>query len=190
MTKRRLEAKAYRSREHLYLHELEALLETAKNGKGKNAHRDYTLILIMVRHGLRAIEASRLNWEAINLIGGTIYVDRAKGSKPSTHRLQGDEIEALRKLKDSQPENTKEVFGLQPRGVCRATERVAVKANLDISFHTHMLRHTCGYLLINNNHNSRKVQDYLGHKVFKMTERYTAMATNAFDDIDWNNMKG
>lgn len=186
----RVKNEEYRTREHLYLHELEDLLLAARNKKGKNAHRDYTLILIIARHGLRVVEASWLRWESINLVGGTITIKRAKGSQDGTHPLKDDEIEALVRLKESQAPGTKEVFGLKSKSISKLIERTGEKANLDIKVHAHMLRHTCGYLLINNGYNSRTVQDYLGHRQFSMTEKYTRMAPNAYDNIDWDSMKG
>lgn len=183
----------YRSREHLVQSEIDDLLEAAQcygTNKSDKTHRDYTLILLMLRHGLRAVEAAKLTWQQIDLRGKTIYIKRAKGSKSGTHILENDELEALTILKESQSEGTKELFGLQSRGVSRVIERVAKKAGLEIKAHAHMLRHTCGYLLINNGWNCRQVQDYLGHRNFDMTERYTAIATNQFPKVDWNNLKG
>src|SRR5262249_59796968 len=44
-----------------------------------------------------------------------------------------------------------------------------------ISFSPHMLRHACGFHLINEGHSTRRVQDHLGHRNIQHTERYTEL---------------
>ena len=39
-----------------------------------------------------------------------------------------------------------------------------------------MLRHACGYALANAGHDTRSLQDYLGHKNIQHTVRYTELA--------------
>jgi len=39
-----------------------------------------------------------------------------------------------------------------------------------------MLRHTCGFKLANDGHDTRALQNYLGHKNIHHTVRYTEMA--------------
>ena len=46
--------------------------------------------------------------------------------------------------------------------------------------HVHMLRHACGYALANAGHDTRAIQDYLGHKSIASTVRYTALAPDRF----------
>ena len=41
--------------------------------------------------------------------------------------------------------------------------------------HIHMLRHSCGYALANAGHDTRAIQDYLGHKAIQHTVRYTEL---------------
>ena len=43
-------------------------------------------------------------------------------------------------------------------------ERAAIAADLDIKAHAHMLRHACGYKLVNGGHETRAIQVYLGHR--------------------------
>ena len=40
-----------------------------------------------------------------------------------------------------------------------------------------MLRHSTGYKLANDGHDTRTIQDYLGHRSIASTVRYTALAT-------------
>ena len=42
--------------------------------------------------------------------------------------------------------------------------------------HPHMLRHACGYTLVNQGHETRSIQHYLGHQNIQRTVRYTKSA--------------
>jgi len=46
--------------------------------------------------------------------------------------------------------------------------------------HPHMLRHGCGYQLVNQGVNTRTIQDYLGHKDVRHTELYTEVDASRF----------
>ena len=48
-------------------------------------------------------------------------------------------------------------------------ERAAVVASLEIKAHAHMLRHACGYKLVNDGHDTRALQAYLGHPIIQNT---------------------
>ena len=47
--------------------------------------------------------------------------------------------------------------------------------------HPHMLRHACGYKLANDGHDTRALQDYLGHRNIQHTVRYTELAPGRFE---------
>jgi site-specific recombinase XerD len=46
--------------------------------------------------------------------------------------------------------------------------------------HAHMLRHGCGYALANAGHDTRAIQDWLGHRSIQHTVRYTELAPTRF----------
>jgi integrase len=52
-----------RTREYLTVAEVEKLIKAAKSSR--YGHRDATLILIAFRHGLRAAEIARLEWQQV-----------------------------------------------------------------------------------------------------------------------------
>jgi site-specific recombinase XerD len=54
---------------------------------------------------------------------------------------------------------------------------------LPMKVHAHMLRHGCGYKLINDGKDIRSLQVYLGHKNVQNTVRYTELAPNQFKDF-------
>ena len=49
--------------------------------------------------------------------------------------------------------------------------------------HAHMLRHTAGYKLAGDGHDTRSIQDYLGHKDIRHTVRYTELSPKPFRDF-------
>ncbi len=49
-----------RTREYLFQEEVEAILSTTKKSSAHHGHRNYTLILLIYRHGLRLSEAYSL----------------------------------------------------------------------------------------------------------------------------------
>ena len=89
---------AVRTREYLTGCEVQAILKAAKQA-GRYGPRDYALILVAYRHGLRASEVCALEWSQVDLKAGTLAVRRAKDGKPSTHPLRGLEIRAVRPLR-------------------------------------------------------------------------------------------
>ena len=49
--------------------------------------------------------------------------------------------------------------------------------------HAHMLRHACGYALANAGHDTRLIQDWLGHRAIQHTARYTELSPTRFKDV-------
>ncbi|WP_292705482.1 tyrosine-type recombinase/integrase [Nostoc sp. NMS2] len=92
-----------RTREHLLPEEVSAMRSAIKKSKGRDAHRDSTIILLCYRHGLRVAEVASLRWEQIDWNGGTIYVKRVKKGTPSVQPLSGLEIRSLRQLQRDYP---------------------------------------------------------------------------------------
>ena len=86
-----------RSREHLTPDEVEHLMNAARS-VGRHGHRDFTLILIAYRHGLRVSELVALRWDMVDLKQGLLHINRLKNGVPSTHprsRHGTQSIEAL-----------------------------------------------------------------------------------------------
>ena len=172
-----------RSREYLTEGEVERLIKAA--GDNRNGHRDATLILVTFRHGLRTAEVTRLKWDAVDFDRGELHVARVKNGKSGTHPLSGRELRALRRLKREQATSpfvfvSERGAPFAPRGFRQLVERLGVAAGFDFPVHAHMLRHACGYKLANDNHSTRALQDYLGHRNIQHTVRYTELAPTRF----------
>jgi len=69
-------------------------LEAARHGR--HGGRDYLLMLLAYRHGLRVSELVDLRLRDLDLDTGRVYVRRKKGSLSTHQPLEGDEIRALR----------------------------------------------------------------------------------------------
>lgn len=176
-----------RSREYLTAVEVEKLIKAARNGRW--GHRDATLILIAYRHGLRAIEICDLEWSQVEFgRNAALHVRRAKNGKPATHPLRGDEVRALRELRRQFPDSGF-VFPTERGGpftsdaVNRLIKRIGERAEFAFLVHAHMLRHGCGYALANKGHDTRAIQDWLGHKSIQHTVRYTELSPTRFKDF-------
>jgi|SRR5579862_4119641 len=175
-----------RPREYLTPAEVEKLTREAR--KGRYGHRDATLILIAYRHGLRAIEVCDLEWSQVEFgRTATLHVRRAKNGKPAAHPLRGDEVRALRELK-RQTEGgfvfeTERGGPFTPDAVNRLVKRIGERTGFPFQVHVHMLRHACGYALANKGHDTRAIQDWLGHRSIQHTARYTELSQERFRDF-------
>jgi integrase len=176
-----------RSREYLTPKEVEKLCKEAR--QGRYGHRDATMILIAFRHGLRAQEIRDLEWSQVEFgRSASLHVRRVKNGKPGVHPLRGDEIRALRELQRQFPDSNF-VFSTERNGpfsddaVNRLVKRIGERAGFDFPVHVHMLRHACGYALANQGHDTRAIQDWLGHRSIQHTVRYTELAPTRFKDF-------
>lgn len=170
-----------RSREYLTPAETDALMQAARK-IGRHGHRDATLILIAYRHGFRVSELVSLRWDQVDLSAGLIHVNRLKNGRPSSQPLRGPELRALRKLQGGSPY----LFTTERKGPMTASNarkivaRAGSQAGIPFPVHPHMLRHACGYKLANDGHDTRAIQQYLGHKNITHTVRYTELASGRF----------
>lgn len=181
-----------RSREYLTAAEMNKLLEAAKK-TARNGHRNYMIVLLTYRHGLRVGEVADLRWSDISFEEGTILCRRLKGSKDSTHFLEGDELRGLRRLQRESPgspfvftDSKGCPFKVGPTGGCPAISSMIKRVGeglFPFPIHAHMLRHACGYYLANRGIDTRTIQDYMGHRNIQNTERYTQLAPNKFKGL-------
>jgi type 1 fimbriae regulatory protein FimB/type 1 fimbriae regulatory protein FimE len=108
---------------------------------------------------------------------------------PKTASLQfshykGDEVRALRELQ----RNTTSPFVFEserqgpfhPIALNLLIKRIGERAGFDFPIHIHMLRHSTGYALANAGHDTRAIQDYLGHRSITNTVRYTELSAMRF----------
>jgi type 1 fimbriae regulatory protein FimB/type 1 fimbriae regulatory protein FimE len=179
--------KEIRSREYLTSEEVERLMVSARS-LGRHGHRDATMILMAFRHGLRVSELVGLRWDMVDLKQGLLHVSRMKNGVDAVHPLRGPQMRALRRLQ-REYEDSPYLFTTERKGplttasVRKIIARAGEKAELGMPIHPHMLRHSTGYKLANDGHDTRAIQHYLGHKNIQHTVRYTELASGRFKDF-------
>jgi type 1 fimbriae regulatory protein FimB len=160
--------------------------------KTHHSIRNYAMLLLAFRHGLRVSELINIRMPDIDLDTGQLFVRRVKGSLSTSQPLEGDEIRALRAWLRQRINalccNSPLVF-LSERGpmtrqafnyICA---EVGKHAGLNIKVHPHMLRHSCGFALANKGRDTRLIQDYLGHRNIRHTQLYTRTAAARFEGL-------
>jgi type 1 fimbriae regulatory protein FimB len=177
-------------RKHLTPGEVEKLLAATKGAA--QGTRDRCMLLLMFRHGLRVSEACGLKLHQVDTEACVLHVSRLKNGKASTHPLRTDELRAIRswlaERKRLQPECDSFFVSIRRQALNRRTVWVAIRkygelAGLPLDAHPHMLRHACGYALVNQGADTRLIQDYLGHQNIQHTVRYTALNPDRFERL-------
>ena len=74
--------------------EIESFLKAAR--KGRHGIRNFAMLLLAYRHGLRVSELVNMRVADVDLDTGRLFVRRCKGSLSTNQPLDGDEIQAAR----------------------------------------------------------------------------------------------
>jgi integrase len=164
------------------------LLSVLRSAKAKGA-REWAMILLAYKHGMRASEVCNLRLEDIDLKNGNVVVDRLKGSLCTTQAVAGhrgepllDEPKALRDwLRKRRDDGSDFLFTSQKGGrldrsqFFRVFRSVAAAAGLaSEKQHPHVLKHSIASHLVSANVNLALVKQALGHKSINSTMRYIA----------------
>jgi len=170
-------------RRYLTGKEVQAMMQAARHGA--TGERDYCLILLAFRHGMRISELLDLHYRDLDLNEGRINVRRLKNGFSTIHPLRFDEREAVERWSQERAGwrgagRTDAVFisrrgtPLSRQQAYRIIRAAGVDAGTVTHTHPHMLRHACGYELAERGADTRLIQDYLGHRNIRHTVRYTA----------------
>jgi integrase len=170
---------------HLEPAEVLALLKAAK----ARGVREWAMILLAYKHGMRASEVCNLHLDDVDLKNAAITVDRLKGSLRTVqavteHRGEPllNELKALREwLKQRQDDGSDFLFVSQKGGrldrsqFFRLFRSIAADAQLSLAKrHPHALKHSLASHLVSANVNLALVKQQLGHKSIGSTMRYVA----------------
>jgi type 1 fimbriae regulatory protein FimB len=160
-----------------------ALLKVAK----QRSTRDWAMILLAYRHGLRASEVCRLKLADIDQNAGSISIRRLKGSLQTVqplyqHRGQPllDETAAVRNWLRKRPaDGSNYLFTSQKGGRLDRTQffrvfrSIAEVAGLAAEKrHLHCLKHSLASHLVAGNVNLALVRQALGHRSINSTMQY------------------
>jgi site-specific recombinase XerD len=153
----------------------------------KHSTRDWAMILLAYRHGLRASEVCGIKLVDIDLKSGSISVRRLKGSLHTIqplyqHRGQPllDETAAVRAwLRKRRADGSDYLFISQKGGKLsriqffRNFQTVAESAGLSVEKrHPHVLKHSLASHLVAGNANLALVRQALGHRSISSTMQY------------------
>lgn len=168
---------------HLEPAEVLAVLRVART----RGNREWAMILLAYKHGLRASEICNLRLDDIDLKNGSVVVERLKGSLRTTQALtehRGEpllnEVKALREWLRERPDDDSDfLFNSQKGGrlhrsqVFRLFRSIAADAGLpQEKHHPHALKHSIASHLVSANVNLALVRQQLGHKSIGSTMRY------------------
>jgi type 1 fimbriae regulatory protein FimB len=160
-----------------------SLLKAAR----KRSIRDWVMILLAYRHGLRASEVCAIKLADVDLKSGSISIRRLKGSLHTIqplyqHRGQPllDETNALRTWLRKRPSDGSDYLFTSQKGgklgrtqFFRNFQTVADGAALPVEKrHPHVLKHSLASHLIAGNVNLALVRQALGHRSINSTMQY------------------
>jgi site-specific recombinase XerD len=163
--------------------EMLALLKAAKN----RSTRDWAMILLAYRHGLRASEVCGVKLVDVDLKAGSISIRRLKGSLHTIqplyqHRGQPllDETAALRAWLRKRPADGSDFLFTSQKGgklgrtqFFRNFQTVAESAGLEVEKrHPHVLKHSLASHLVAGNANLALIRQALGHRSISSTMQY------------------
>ena len=170
--------------------EMKKFLESAR--KGRHGVRDFCLMLMAYRHGLRVSELIDIRLKDLDLETGRLFVRRLKGSLSTHQPVDGVELRAIRawlRMREDYPNGSSNYLFLSERGMMTRqainylVEQIGKRAKLNFKINPHMLRHSTGYYLANKGNDTRLIQDYLGHRNITHTVRYTRTAAYRFEGL-------
>ena len=159
-----------RNRNFITVPELELLTKACN--KTRHPIRNQAIIQTMFWHGLRVSELCQL-----------------KSSLPTTHPVRPEVLRTLKRYLKNRDSQLRTLF-INERGdqfdrssINYLLKMLSKRAGLLFSVNPHMLRHGCGYALANMGHDTRLIQDFLGHKNIQHTVIYTRTSAKRFEEI-------
>lgn len=165
--------------------ELKALLNKAKQAD----LRDFAMILLAYRHGLRASEVCNITVENLDLEAGNIRCARGKGSISNWQVLADDEVKTLRAWLRKRPSGDSKFVFLSRLGspvsrsqFFRSFQAIAQAVGLSAEkCHPHILKHSLGTHLANAGVAPQVIQQRLGHRNIQNTMVYLTISNGYVD---------
>src|SRR5205085_6301754 len=122
--------------------EMKRFLDAAR--RGRHGARDYAMMLMAYRHGMRVSELIDVRIKDLDLDTGRIFVRRKKGSLSTHQPIEGDELRAVRawlRERDERTDSQVSYLYLSERGpMTRQAINYLVKEigkRAKFSFHVH-----------------------------------------------------
>ncbi len=158
------------------------------------------LVIIGYSAGLRRSEIQNLRPSDIDLKKNLVFIRDAKGKKDRYSVLPSGIKELLGKYIEKERPKIYLFEGSKPgekysfTSMNKVLKKAARSAGINRRVHLHMLRHSFATHLLEEGHDIRYVQEFLGHTNIKTTQRYTHIVNDAtrfikspFDSLGANN---
>jgi type 1 fimbriae regulatory protein FimB len=169
--------------------EIEKFLKSSRYGR--HGVRNFAMMLLAYRHGLRVSELVNLRMPDLDLDTGRLFVRRNKGSLSTSQPVGGDEIRAVRawlRQRINAPCCNSPLLFPSERGpmtrqaINYLVGKIGKRAGLGHVW-PHMIRHSTGFTLANAGVTTRVIQDYLGHRNIRHTQLYTRTTAVRFEGL-------
>lgn len=165
--------------------EFKAILDKVKS---KSA-RDYAMILLAYRHGLRASEVCNITMDNLDLEAGNVRCKRGKGSISNWQQLSGDEIKAVKGWLRKRPKTdgeylfpSRKATPLSRSQFFRLFKGYAKSVGIpDEKQHPHILKHSLGTHLANAGMPVQVIQARLGHRNIQNSMVYIQISSGYVD---------
>jgi type 1 fimbriae regulatory protein FimB len=160
--------------------ELQELLNRAK----QKSQREYCMILLAYRHGLRASEVCGIRIDHIDMNAGNIHCVRGKGSVSNWQSLARDEMKAIRLWLRHRPKTDDPHLFISRNGgpmsrsqFYRTFRSLCESAGIpEDKRHPHVLKHSVGSHMANAGMPVQVIQHRLGHRNISSTMVYVQMS--------------
>lgn len=176
-----------KDRNFITTEELEQLIKAT--AKTRYPLRNKAIIQTMFWHGLRVSELCKFKLSDLDTTTGRLFVKRLKSSLPTTHPIRPEVLRTLKRYLNNRDSSLRTLF-INERGdqfdrssINYLLKMLSKKADFSFFVNPHMLRHGCGYALANMGHDTRLIQDFLGHKNIQHTVIYTRTSAKRFEEI-------
>jgi site-specific recombinase XerD len=147
--------------------------------------RDFAIVMLMLRCGLRVKEVANLSLDCIDYRRSRILVRAGKGAKDRIVFISNDAARALADYLQHRPATKERRIFLAEKGRCRGKpisvraiqKRIEHYAEIcGIPVTCHRFRHTMATQLLNADADLVSIQEILGHAKIKTTQRYSKLS--------------
>jgi len=179
---------------HLSTEEIARLLAVSADGSAIGK-RNYAILTLLARLGIRALEVARLQLDDIDWFQGSILIRAGKSHRDRLLPLSEDVGQALLDyLRGNRPTTLhRELFlgGYAPyrplrtaSAITHIVQRLLKRAGIERrSSGAHLFRHTAASQLINRGASFKEVADILGHRSLQTTGIYAKLDLEALSKV-------
>jgi site-specific recombinase XerD len=154
-----------------------------------DSKRDYAIMLLAYRHGLRASEVGMLRRDDFDQKQYRLRIHRLKNSLAGIHPLQPDEVKALKAYVKERASSAPSLFlsrnntPISRRRLDELIKHYGERADIPESKrHFHALKHSIATHLLDAGADLRFVQDWIGHASIGNTVIYAQLTSRRRDE--------